>query len=145
LGLDLDAFQVHVPRMTGKPTLLNALRTERGPLAALAMLAVLVRATVLMVGLTASPVHALDGIGQLCEPSVTFQSGQPAPPHDFIDCSCVLTCVHSAWQGSPGLLSSMWVPLPHEIGSGAAFDQLAIILRARALARSGPIRAPPYV
>lgn len=131
--------------MIRTPSFLQALRQERGPLAVLVMLAVMIRASVLMVGVMASPAHALDGLGQLCEPSAHEESQLPVTPHNQVECSCTLSCAHSALQGAAGLLVEISFALTGVPANAGAIGKNGVSLSKPSAYLNGPIRAPPFV
>jgi len=129
--------------MSAPMTFFQTLRMERRPLAVLAMLAVGLRVTVIMIGLALSPEVAASGLGILCQPSVEDSGGPPAPAsHDPAHCICGPACIHfgqfsaapaadAAWKAAAGMQSGK-LPLPADRWQDPA------ILREQT-----PIRAPP--
>ncbi len=128
--------------MTRRPTLFQSLRQERRPLALLAMLALGLRVTVIMIGLAVSPGVAGDGLGILCQPSA--EEGQTFPrggQHDPAHCICGPACTH----GLSSVLTSGSTDDIDLIGATSIRPLLsrgAVFTLARPQA-NGPIRAPP--
>ncbi|WP_417685219.1 hypothetical protein [Roseibium sp.] len=128
--------------MTSRPTLFGILRHERHPLALLAMLALVLRVTVIMVGLSVTPGVAGEGLGILCQPSV--EEGQSIPrggQHDPAHCICGPACHHvgpalGTWPVEDLPVSGL---APNAIIGTADDSQI----RYSWLKTTGPIRAPP--
>jgi hypothetical protein len=129
--------------MINRPTLMQLLRQERHPLAILALLAVGLRVTVIMVGLALSPEAAGSGLGLICQPSIGEGERAPgSPAHDPAHCICGPSCMHFGQQAVTAPNSSAW-PLP-DTGTGTR-----IALRPGTpetdsdWSGATPIRAPP--
>lgn len=99
--------------MTDRPTLMQLLRQERHPLAILALLAVGLRVTVIMVGLALSPELAGSGLGLICKPSIGEGERFPgSPTHDPAHCICGTSCAHLGQHAGTAENASAW-PLPN--------------------------------
>ena len=129
--------------MSAPMTFFQTLRMERRPLALLAMLAVGLRVTVIMIGLALSPEVAASGLGILCQPSVQDDGSLPSPaPHDPAHCICGPACIHLGQFTATPAVDAVWkvaaqtqsgkLPLP------ASGWHTPAILREQT-----PIRAPP--
>ena len=129
--------------MSAPMTFFQTLRMERRPLAFLAILAVGLRVTVIMIGLALSPEVAASGLGILCQPSVQDGDSLPVPAtHDPAHCICGPACIHFGHFAATPAVDAVWkvavraqsgtLPLPADGWRDPA------ILREQT-----PIRAPP--
>ncbi|WP_346910413.1 hypothetical protein [uncultured Roseibium sp.] len=129
--------------MSAPLTFFQTLRMERRPLALLAMLAVGLRVTVIMIGLALSPEVAASGLGILCQPSVEDDGSVPSPaPHDPAHCICGPACIHLGLFTATPAVDAVWKvavrTLSAKLPLAADGWRDPAILREQA-----PIRAPP--
>ncbi|WP_153770987.1 hypothetical protein [Labrenzia sp. CE80] len=122
------------------------LRQERHPLAILAMLALGLRVTVIMVGLAISPGVAGEGLGILCQTS-SDEDGRLLPSggkHDPAHCICGTGCSHiSQFSATPQGAAYAFEATDKRFSSRpGSLDRFVSSTRPWT---AGPIRAPPFV
>ncbi|MEP0234007.1 hypothetical protein [Roseibium sp.] len=132
--------------MNSRPSLFQMLRQERHPLAVLAMLALGLRVTVIMVGLTISPGVAGENLGILCQASA-LEEGRSLPSggqHDAAHCICGTGCGHiGQFSATPQSAAHAIEAADNRFASRPrSLDHLGPSTRA---GTTGPIRAPPSV
>lgn len=129
--------------MIRRPTFLQALRQERHPLALLAMLAVSVRVSIIMIGLALSPEAAAAGVGIICQtPIQNSATGSPVV-HDPAHCICGSVCIHT---GHFAATADTYVPWqPDNISqAGSVLPVLNANQTLSAPRNQAAIRAPPH-
>jgi len=121
---------------------LHRLHQERGPVAALAAMAVLMQVLVVSLTLALSPQAMAEGLGILCQPSSLEDGTAPRATHDPANCTCGPICGHSGKIAATGLSDNS--------PAGLRSDQTIVWTKFDLVAFTNPslssasIRAPPF-